>query len=244
MNNIALLKTEFKIIFRKKLTTFLSIILPVGFYLLFTSLLDLPEEEKQQFYKEYMYSMTVFSLMSFCLMQFPIEIIEERNTGWFKRLMVTPLSSKTYFTTKIIKTIMLFLLAIILIFTVAHLYKHVNMSIQQWLLSGVSLWVGASLFLTLGLVIAQFNETQKANSIANIINMLLAILGGLWFPVQTFPSWLQRISNITPTYHLKNFALELAKNQGLNITSLFILIVYSILFLIITVWINHRKEVS
>ena len=49
---------------------------------------------------------------------------------------------------------------------------------------------------------------------------------------------------ITPTYHLKNFALELAKNQGLNITSLFILIVYSILFLIITVWINQRKEVS
>ena len=40
MNNIALLKTEFKIIFRKKLTTFLSIILPVGFiyYLLFTRL--------------------------------------------------------------------------------------------------------------------------------------------------------------------------------------------------------------
>ena len=118
------------------------------------------------------------------------------------------------------------------------------MSIQQWLFSGVSLWVGASLFLTLGLIIAQFNETQKASSIANIVNMVLAILGGLWFPIQTFPSWLQRISNITPTYHLKNFALELAKNQGLNITSLFILIVYSILFLIITVWINHRKEVS
>ncbi|MDU4792129.1 MAG: ABC transporter permease, partial [Staphylococcus sp.] len=125
-----------------------------------------------------------------------------------------------------------------------HLYKHVNMSIQQWLLSGVSLWIGASLFLTLGLIIAQFNETQKASSLANIVNMVLAILGGLWFPIQTFPSWLQRISNITPTYHLKNFALELAKNQGLNITSLFILIVYSILFLIITVWINHRKEVS
>ena len=191
-----------------------------------------------------MYSMTVFSLMSFCLMQFPIEIIEERNTGWFKRLMVTPLSSKTYFTTKIIKTIMLFLLAIILICTGAHLYKHVNMSIQQWLLSGVSLWVGASLFLTLGLVIAQFNETQKANSIANIINMLLAILGGLWFPIQTFPSWLQKISKITPTYHLKNLALELVKNQGLNITSLFTLIVYSIMFLIIAMWINQRKEVN
>lgn len=244
MNNIALLKTEFKIIFRKKLTTFLSIILPVGFYLLFTALLDLPEEAKQQFYKEYMYSMTVFSLMSFCLMQFPLNIIEERNTGWFKRLMVTPLSSKIYFITKVIKTMLLFLLSILLIFVVAHLYKNVNMSIQHWLLSGVSLWIGASLFLTLGLVIAQFNETQKANSIANIINMLLAILGGLWFPVQTFPIWLQKISKITPTYHLKNLALELVKNQGLNITSLFTLIVYSIMFLIIAMWINQRKEVN
>ncbi|RIO52954.1 ABC transporter permease [Staphylococcus hominis] len=244
MNNIALLKTEFKIIFRKKLTTFLSIILPVGFYLLFTSLLDLPEEAKQQFYKEYMYSMTVFSLMSFCLMQFPLDIIEERNTGWFKRLMVTPLSSKIYFIIKVIKTMLLFLLSILLIFVVAHLYKNVNMSIQHWLLSGVSLWIGASLFLTLGLVIAQFNETQKANSIANIINMLLAILGGLWFPVQTFPIWLQKISKITPTYHLKNLALELVKNQGLNITSLFNLIVYSILFLILAMWINQRKEVN
>ena len=244
MNNIALLKTELKIIFRKKLTTFLSIILPVGFYLLFTSLLDLPEEAKQQFYKEYMYSMTVFSLMSFCLMQFPLNIIEERNTGWFKRLMVTPLSSKIYFITKVIKTMLLFLLSILLIFVVAHLYKNVNMSIQHWLLSGVSLWIGASLFLTLGLVIAQFNETQKANSIANIINMLLAILGGLWFPVQTFPIWLQKISKITPTYHLKNLALELVKNQGLNITSLFTLIVYSIMFLIIAMWINQRKEVN
>lgn len=244
MNNIALLKTEFKIIFRKKLTTFLSIILPVGFYLLFTSLLDLPEEAKQQFYKEYMYSMTVFSLMSFCLMQFPLNIIEERNTGWFKRLMVTPLSSKIYFITKVIKTMLLFLLSILLIFVVAHLYKNVNMSIQHWLLSGVSLWIGASLFLTLGLVIAQFNETQKANSIANIINMLLAILGGLWFPVQTFPIWLQKISKITPTYHLKNLALELVKNQRLNITSLFTLIVYSIMFLIIAMWINQRKEVN
>lgn len=244
MNDIALLKTELKIIFRKKLTTFLSIILPVGFYLLFTSLLDLPEEAKQQFYKEYMYSMTVFSLMSFCLMQFPLNIIEERNTGWFKRLMVTPLSSKIYFITKVIKTMLLFLLSILLIFVVAHLYKNVNMSIQHWLLSGVSLWIGASLFLTLELVIAQFNETQKANSIANIINMLLAILGGLWFPVQTFPIWLQKISKITPTYHLKNLALELVKNQGLNITSLFTLIVYSIMFLIIAMWINQRKEVN
>ena len=45
-----------------------------------------------------------------------------------------------------------FLGAIIVIFTVAHFYKDVSMNLSDWLLSGVTLWVGASLFLTLGLI--------------------------------------------------------------------------------------------
>ena len=47
-------KIELKIIFRKKLYLVISILLPVVFYLLFTSILDMPEEAKPKFYKEYM----------------------------------------------------------------------------------------------------------------------------------------------------------------------------------------------
>lgn len=97
-------KIELKIIFRKKLYLVMSIFLPVVFYLLFTSILDMPEEAKLKFYKEYMYSMTVFSLMNFCLLSFPLDLIEERNQGWYKRLMVTPLSSFQYYLVKISKT--------------------------------------------------------------------------------------------------------------------------------------------
>ena len=64
MNNIALLKQNLKL-FSKETNNILINHITGRFYLLFTSLLDLPEEAKQQFYKEYMYSMTVFSLMSF-----------------------------------------------------------------------------------------------------------------------------------------------------------------------------------
>ena len=93
-------------------------------------------------------------------MQFPIEIIEERNTGWFKRLMVTPLSSKTYFTTKMIKTILLFLLAIILILLlliyIKHKYEYTTMVAFRCFIMDRCKFI-----LTLGLIIAQFNETQK-----------------------------------------------------------------------------------
>ena len=74
------------------------------------------------------------------------------------------------------------------------LYKDVSMNLSDWLLSGVTLWVGASLFLTLGLIIAQFSDSQKASSVANLLNMAMAIVGGLWFPINTFPDWLQTIS--------------------------------------------------
>ena len=84
------------------------------------------------------------------------------------------------------------------------------MSIQQWLLSGVSLWIGASLFLTLGLIIAQFNETQKASSLANIVNMVLAILGGLWFPIQTFPSWLQKNFKYYSNISFEKFCIRIS----------------------------------
>ena len=116
-------KIELKIIFRKKLYLVISILLPVVFYLLFTSILDMPEEAKPKFYKEYMYSMTVFSLMNFCLLSFPLDLIEERNQGWYKRLMVTPLSSFQYYLVKISKTMCQFLIAIIIIFSVAHFTK-------------------------------------------------------------------------------------------------------------------------
>ena len=68
----------------------------LAFYLLFTSLIDMPADAKSILQK-YMYSMTVFSLMGFCLMQFPLEIIEERNSGWYKRLISTDHSVKLLF---------------------------------------------------------------------------------------------------------------------------------------------------
>ena len=88
------------------------------------------------------------------------------------------------------------------------------MTVFQWIFSALTLWIGVSLFLTLGLIIAQLNDIQKASSFANLLNITLAILGGLWFPVYTFPDWLQSISKHMPTYNLKLLAIDLAQNKG------------------------------
>ncbi len=106
---------------------------------MFTSILDLPSDVKLRFYKEYMYSMTVYSLISFSLMAFPIDIINEKQNGWRQKLMVTPLTPASYYISKIVKTMAQFAIAIIVIFIIGHFYKGVTLSISQWIESGVLL---------------------------------------------------------------------------------------------------------
>ncbi len=214
------------------------------FYLLFTSILDLPKDAEQLFYKEYMYSMTAFSLSSFCLIQFPIDLINEKTTGWYKNLMRTPLHAYQYYSVKIFKMMFQFILSITLIFVVAYIVNGVTMTLFEWIFSGFILWLGASSFLTVGILLAQINEIQKASSIGNILYLGLAVLGGLWFPVSQFPSWMRKIAYVTPTYHLKQVAYEFGNGVGLNYLSFLVLIIYSILFLAMGLIIQNRKDVD
>lgn len=104
---MTLLTTELKVLLEKSVSNF-SILLPLFFYLIFTSILDLPKAQQQVFNKEYMYSMVVFSLLNFCMMSFPLDMIEERANGWYKRLMVTPMSISRYYGVKVVRTMIQF----------------------------------------------------------------------------------------------------------------------------------------
>lgn len=176
MMRFAYLLSELRLLFRFKTRLILSIFIPLAFYLLFTSIIQAPEAEMAEINKNAMYSMTTFSLTSFCLFSFPLELIDERKKGWYKNLMTTPLKPFDYFSVKIIKTMFQFVLAIFIIFGTAAFYKGVHLSLSQWILSGVVLWIGASLFLSLGVLLAQINDTQKASGIGNILYLGLAVL--------------------------------------------------------------------
>ncbi len=77
------------------------------------------------------------------------------------------------------------------------------MSAVQWLESGIFLWLGASLLITFGILFSLLNDIQKTSALANIVTIGLAVLGGLWFPINTFPNWLQHVAHVLPSYHLK-----------------------------------------
>lgn len=241
---LSYLFTEIRLMFRFKLRLVLSILLPLSFYILFTSIMHVPNVEAEKFNKMYMYSMATFSLTSFCLISFPLEIIDERQRGWYKCVIHTPLRPIDYFGVKIYKAMIQFAIAIIVIFGTAAMYNNVEMTLSQWLVSGVILWVSASLFLTLGLLLAQINDIQKVSSLGNLLYLALAILGGLWFPIEMFPSFMQQLGHITPTYHLKKVAYDIGQSGNFAVGSFIVLFAYSIIFLYIALYIRKKRDVT
>ena len=111
---LSYLKIEFKVIMRKNN---INIIYFISCYILYIIYFDieLPEDVKPKFYKEYMYSMTVYSLLSFSLLTFPLDIINEKQNEWRQRLMVTPFTFTSYYISKVVKTMLQFAIAILVI---------------------------------------------------------------------------------------------------------------------------------
>lgn len=240
---LSYLKLDTKITFRQKTYLVLSIGLPLIFFLVFTSIGKVPEIEQQSIYKESLFSMAVFSLTSFCLMTFPIELINDKQTGWQKKILSTSMKSHQYFLAKMLKIVGLFALSISVIFIAAATIRGVDMPLKEWLVSGLLLWLGSSLFLSVGVLLSQMTDIKKASSIGNLLYLIIAIAGGLWFPIKLFPSWMQTIAYWTPTYHLKNIVFSYATTHNISWYSFGVLFIYSILFLIIAFFIQQKTEV-
>lgn len=238
----AYFKHELLLLTRKRISLVLSILLPIIFYIIFTTIIQLPEFYEAKFYKEYMFSMAVFSLSSFCLLTFPIDLIKDKQTGWQKNLFKTPLSPSSYYLGKTMKIMLLFCVAIILLFVTGHVYKGVSLSFDKWIVSGIFLWLGASTLLSLGILIAQIRDIENASHIANLVYLVLAMVSGLWFPVDQFPQWLQKIAYVMPTYHIKELAQVYVEESKVHVVSCCVLIAYVILFLMITYAIRKKRK--
>ena len=82
------------------------------------------------FMRDYLLSMTAFSMMSTAIFSFPTVLETDRLNNWQKVLRHTPVSMVEYYLIKVAGLFVDFLLSIGVVFTVGHVVRHVNMSLQ------------------------------------------------------------------------------------------------------------------
>ncbi|MGI5158152.1 ABC transporter permease [Microbispora sp. CA-102843] len=174
-----------------------GIVMPVVMYLVFTNL-GLAPGDRHDAAIYTMVSMAAYGALGSAFNN-GSGIADDRAAGWLRQLRLTPLTPAQVVAGKVVSGAVGVVPSIAAVLLAGVLVNHVTLAPQRWLAIVVLLWAGTVPFSLLGLGNGYRLSAQSA-AMANIATMLtLAILGGLWVPVEKFPSWLRAIAEWTPS---------------------------------------------
>jgi ABC-2 type transport system permease protein len=189
----------------------------------------------------FMVSMASFGALTAVLMGNSERIAKERENGWVRQLRLTALPGRGYVLAKISSAAVISLPSIVVVFIVAAAAKGVRLDAWQWFALTAAIWAGSLVFAALGVAIGYLTTGDAVRPITMIIYFVLSILGGLWMPTTTFPSWLQNIAEYLPTHAYAGIgqAIELGNAPGGK--DFTILVVYFLIFAGGAAWL-YRKD--
>jgi len=241
----ALIKREWLLAIRSWKSLIMTIGMPVGFFLLFSAtndVSDLPSEVQNQIFKQVLMMMTISSVLSLVFYNLPYLLQEDKTTNRLKAILHTPVTYWQYYLVKMLRLLFFFGISIIVVFTVGYVVKGIQMSLSEWVMSVVLILLGTFLVLPLGILLGQIKSSETLSVLSNICYMGLAILGGLWYPMESFPVWLQEVTKLMPTHHFLNLLVSYYDN-AFSWCSLAILAGYGIILLGIIALIKKRQDV-
>jgi len=133
-----------------------------------------------------------------------IALATRREQLILKRLMATPVTKGTILASQgVFRTIIAVLQTIILLSAAALLF-HIHPRLQLLQLTALVL-VGSAAFLALGFLVASLVRThQGALVTAQLINLGMIFLGGVFWPPEIMPNWMRYVSQSLPIYYLSD----------------------------------------
>lgn len=173
-----------------------AVIIPTVMYLVFTRLGD--NAGKADVASYLMVSMACFGAVGAALSN-GLSAIEERELDWLRQLRTTPLPPLGMVIARAVLGVLAAIPPIAVVLLVGGLVNSVRLSPGQWATTAGVLIVGATPFALLGVAIGYGAKTQLAQQLSMLLNLGLALIGGLWIPANNFPTVLARISSWTPT---------------------------------------------
>jgi ABC-2 type transport system permease protein len=167
------------------------------------------------------------------------EIVKERKNNTLERLLSTSVRRESIlggiFTGIAIKG----LIQIIIFWAFGILVFHVNMGLSPLAVIILSLLmiIMSSAFAVMLATLAR--TIRSASSLAVITSLILAPLGGCWWPGFLYPEWLQNFAKITPhawATDAFNKLMVFGAGFGDAVPSMIALVVFTVIFAGIAVW--------
>jgi ABC-2 type transport system permease protein len=237
----AYLRFELPRTFRNRRYIVLAIGFPVAFYLLFTRVLtgNAPADPGVQAFG--MVSMAAYGAIGASLSA-AVRISMERTNGWMRQLRVTPLPPLAYLTGKFASAYVTAVPSIVLVMFTAYAVNGVALAPTTWLLVFVALAFGVLPFAALGVAIGFLFDESSAQLVFSIAYVGLAVLGGLWTPISSFPDALATLSRMTPSYRFADLGWAALAGRSPDIVDVLLLAAYGAAFAALVAWRYRAAE--
>lgn len=139
----------------------------------------------------------------------------ERANGTLRRLLVTPTSKATYLGGTILGQVLTALVQMTLLVVFGSVVMKLNWGQSP---AGLAMVMVASALCaaSLGTMLGTFVRSEsQANGLSIMIGMLLAMMGGCWYPIELFPVGIRNAAQALPTYWAMQGFLDIAvRGQG------------------------------
>ena len=143
----------------------------------------------------------------------------ERQKGTLRRLLTTPTHKATYLMGTIIGQVATALVQMLLLVTFGILVMKLNWGSHPLAL-GVMLLTAALAAAALGTTLGTFVKTEsQASGLSIMTGMVMALLGGCWYPLEMFPRVVQNTVKLLPTTWAMQGMLDLVQ-RGQNLSAI------------------------
>ena len=163
----------------------------------------------------------------------------ERQKGTLRRLLTTPTSQATFLVGTITGQVITALVQMGLLVGFGILVMHVNWGHSPLALV-VMLVASALAAAALGTMLGTFVKTEgQASGLSVMLGMVMALLGGCWYPLELFPQAVQNAVKILPTTWSMQGLLDIIL-RGANVAAILpeagVLLGFAALFFAVGAW--------
>jgi ABC-2 type transport system permease protein len=221
---------------------FLAVVVPIGFYLLFSGLFgDAPHPPGTLSGNVgIMVAMAVYGGIWACLVATGPRLANERGSGWFRQLNLLPLAPWKILVGRMLVAMLFALPAMLLVYATGVLVHDVQLSAGEWVGMIVLMWIGVWPFALLGIALGYVTNDSTSFGVTYGLYMALSAAGGLWVPPTVLPSGMLSIAKMLPTYHAALLGWRIADGQAPEWTSALVLAAWTVLFLLVAALFARR----
>lgn len=170
-------------------------------------------------------------------------IVTERSLGWNRQLRITPLTGTAYLISKIVAALVLAAVVLAALIVISVLTFHPQLSLAGWAMAALGLWAGVVPFALIAVLIGQFAKPSYAQPLFMVVFFGMAIVGGLWVPLQIMPAWVSNVAQAVPSYWLNRLGQLGAHLNGDVLEPVLVLLGWTTVLAAFIVW-RYRRDAA